>query len=172
MTPKPQRGAVLFVALMLLLILTVIGVDSMNDTIMQGSMVGAIQDGNTALQGGETAIRQAEDFLDGIANIAGFGAAPGLYLAGAGGDPYLDATWTAVNSITANGIAGLAEQPRYYIELAGAVTNNSSSISINQSTYSHESGTVTTLAFRIIAYSTGSSGTARRVVESYYARVF
>lgn len=175
-TIKRQNGAALFITLIFLLILTIIGLASMNDTVMQGKMAGAMQDSNVALQGVETAIRAAEAYIDGIATVGDFGAATtegkGLYKEGTAKDPYDAATWNSDNSKAAGVVAGLAEQPRFFIELAGEVTSDDTALSLNQNTYAHESGSGTILGFRIVARSTGGTGTSQRVVESYYGKSF
>ena len=61
-TPAPkQRGAVLIVALIMLLLLTIIGLSSMRDTSLQENMAGNMRDSNLALQASEAALRQGEE---------------------------------------------------------------------------------------------------------------
>lgn len=167
-----QRGAALFTALIFLLILAVLGVASMNDTIMQGKMANAIQDGNIALQGAETAIRLAEQNIDSLASIGNFNNTNGLYDQDNAPDPFVAATWTGSNSIQAGTVTGQTDQPRYFIELAGQVQDDGSALSLNIDTYSHESGAGSILAFRIVARGTGGTTKAQRIVESFYARRF
>jgi len=176
MNKRKQNGAVLFMSLIFLLVMTILGVSSMNDTIMQDKMVGAMQDSNIALQGVETAVRSAESFIDGIAAVGDFGVTPGLYVeadaATPSADPYDKSTWTNAGSIEADSVTGLAERPRYYIELSGEVTSDDTALALNQDSYSHESGAGIILGFRIVARSTGSTGTSQRLVESYYGKRF
>lgn len=173
MSRNKQSGAALFIVLILLLVVTIIGVSSMNDTLMQGKMAGAMQDSNIALQGVETALRDAETYIRSLSTTGGFGpAGNGLYDEGNAPDHAAAATWTGTNSIEAGAVAGLADNPRYFIELAGEVTSDDTETKINVDTYSHETGGGTILAFRIVARSTGASGSAQRVVESYYGREF
>lgn len=172
LAPNKQRGAALFVSLIFLLIMAILGVASMNDTIMQGKMASAIQDGNIALQGTETAIRLAEQNIDSMASIGNFNNSNGLYDQDNAPDPFAAATWTGTNTIQAGAVTGQGEQPRYFVELAGQVTDEDSALSLNLDTYSHESGAGTILAFRIVARGTGGTTNAQRIVESFYARRF
>lgn len=169
---QKQQGAALMMSLIFLLVLTIIGVASLNDTIMQGKMAGAMQDGNIALQGTETAIRDAEELIDDLVTMGDFGVAAGLYLAGTNIDPFSDALWTADNSIAAPLVAGLKEAPRYVIKQAGQISVDDSATSLNINTYSHESGSGVIFGFRIIARSTGASGNSQRIVESFYGKRF
>src|SRR5690606_35890413 len=55
-----QRGAALFVSLMLLLVLTILAISSMQGTVLQEQMVSAQRDGQIAFEGAEHAMREAE----------------------------------------------------------------------------------------------------------------
>jgi len=171
-SPKQQQGAALFVALIFLLIMAVLGVSSMNDTIMQGKMSGAIQDGNVALQGAETAVRLAEQNIESMASIGEFDNTKGLYDQDSGPDPFAAATWTGTNSIEAGTVTGQANEPRYFIELSGQVKEDDDSLGINLDTQSHETGSGLIYAFRIVARGSGGTGSSQRIVETFYARRF
>lgn len=58
-----QRGAVLIVSLIFLLLMTIIGVTTMQTTTLQERMAGNTRDMNIALQASETALRDAEAWL-------------------------------------------------------------------------------------------------------------
>jgi type IV pilus assembly protein PilX len=61
LSPTPyQRGAVLIVALIMLLLLTIIGLSSMRGTSLQENMAGNMRDSNLALQASEAALRKGE----------------------------------------------------------------------------------------------------------------
>lgn len=57
---KPQRGSVLLIALIMLLLLTMIGLASMRDTSLQEAMAGNTRDSSLALQAAEAALRKGE----------------------------------------------------------------------------------------------------------------
>lgn len=59
--PRQQQGAVLVVALIMLLLLTIIGLSSMRGTSLQENMAGNMRDSNLALQASEAALRKGED---------------------------------------------------------------------------------------------------------------
>lgn len=61
LVPQRQEGAVLIVALIMLLLLTIIGLSSMRGTSLQESMAGNMRDGSLALQASEAALRKGED---------------------------------------------------------------------------------------------------------------
>lgn len=169
--PSKQKGAALFVSLIFLLILTVLGIGSMNDTIMQGKMAGAIQEGNVALQGTETAIREAEQALEGFISTNAFDASGPYYTNGNAPDPFAAATWTGSASIETGAIAGQTAAPRYFIELAGTVSDSGSdngAKEVNNAGQGNQLGDITT--FRVVARSTGGTGSAQRIIETYYGK--
>lgn len=58
-----QQGAVLIVALIMLLLLTIIGLSSMRGTVLQENMAGNMRDSNLALQASEAALRKGEQVV-------------------------------------------------------------------------------------------------------------
>ena len=169
-----QKGAALFIVLIMLLVITIIGVSSMNDTLMQGKMSGAVQDSNVALQGVDTAVREAEAYLDSVTGSAHFNNTNGLYDIGAGPDCCTATTWSSTNSRAATKTAGLAVAPRYIIEEMGEVAGDTSGeyfATIENSDIGNTQNLGTITAYRIVARSTGASGNSQRIVESYYGEM-
>lgn len=63
MQKKNQQGAVLIVALIMLLLLTIIGLSSMRGTSLQENMAGNMRDSNLSLQAAEAALRKGEQIV-------------------------------------------------------------------------------------------------------------
>ncbi|MBL3588164.1 MAG: pilus assembly protein [gamma proteobacterium endosymbiont of Lamellibrachia anaximandri] len=61
---KPERGATLIFALMLLMVLTVLGISGISNSVLEERMSGNFYHANTAFQSAETALRVAEEWLD------------------------------------------------------------------------------------------------------------
>jgi type IV pilus assembly protein PilX len=61
-----QRGAVLIVSLILLLIMTILALSGSQIVRMQERMAGNVRDTDLAFQGAEAALRDAEDHLNGM----------------------------------------------------------------------------------------------------------
>jgi len=61
---KHQKGAVLIVSLVLLIIMTLLGISGMNDTVMQERMAGNQRNSTLAFQAAESALRAGEEFID------------------------------------------------------------------------------------------------------------
>ncbi|MGQ7959166.1 pilus assembly PilX family protein [Pseudomonas sp. SP16.1] len=58
-----QRGAILVIALFMLLLLTIIGLSSMRGTMLQENMAGNLRDSSLALQAAEAALRKGEEVV-------------------------------------------------------------------------------------------------------------
>ena len=168
-----QQGAALFVSLIFLLILTVLGIASMNDTIMQGKMAAAIQDGNVALQGAETAVRDAEQFIETIVSVgAEFTNSNGKYDQANAPDPYAAATWTGTVSREADALTGQTNPARYYIVLSDLMSDGNGATSGNIGNNSHNSSGSEVQAFRIVARATGGTTNSQRIIESFYGKAY
>jgi len=61
-----QKGAVLIVSLMMMLLLTIIGVTAMNNVTMEERMAGNLRDGDLSFQAAESALRDGENVLAGL----------------------------------------------------------------------------------------------------------
>ena len=61
-----QQGSVLIISLLLLIVTTLLGLSSMNNTIMEEKMAGNLRQQNIALQSAESALREAEAWLAGL----------------------------------------------------------------------------------------------------------
>lgn len=67
LTQRPQqRGTVLLVAMIMLLVMTLLGINSMRGTALEERMAGNWRDQNIALQAAEAALRGAERSLPGV----------------------------------------------------------------------------------------------------------
>jgi len=58
-----QRGVVLFVVLVMMLLLTIIGVTAMNNVTMEERMAGNLRDSDLAFQAAEATLRNGENWL-------------------------------------------------------------------------------------------------------------
>ena len=112
-----ERGALLIVALVFLVIMTVLGVTAMRTTTLQERMAGNVRDSNLAFQSAEAALREGEQFLQ-QATLPPFTGANGLLPMeeDAGQVTFWNAyAWNGNGRVTAS-VAGVIEAPRYVIE--------------------------------------------------------
>jgi type IV pilus assembly protein PilX len=74
-----QRGAVLVVGLLLLVVLTLLGVAAMQSTTVQERMAGNMREQEQAFQSAEAALRAGEDFVQDTEILPAFNGTNGLY---------------------------------------------------------------------------------------------
>ena len=115
---KTQGGAVLAVSLVFLVILTLVGVSAMQNTMLEEKMAGNVKDRNLAFQNAESAIREAELFIEGVVSLGNFTGSGGLYgLTDAEPDFGATATWnTTGNHVQSSSDFGAYTSPRYFIK--------------------------------------------------------
>ncbi len=159
-----QRGITLIVCMVVLLVLTFMGLASIQDTTLEERMAGNLRNSNLAFQAAESALRNAEDRIDGMVVLPDFDGSDGLYPAlSVDAANWSDANWLASGAAYSGPtIPGLASPPRYFIELMSSA----------EAQESLQTGSVieVTGMFRITARGVGGSDTAVAVLQTYYKR--
>lgn len=154
-----QRGAVLVVGLMLLVVLTLLGVVAMQGTTLQERMAGNMREQEQAFQSAEAVLRSGETFLRTTPILPAFTGTAGLYPQA---DPAVPrwsqpATWGGDGSRPYTGpVAEGATTPRFIVE---QLPYEADSLASDEELTS--SG-----MYRVIARGTGSLGRAVVVLES------
>lgn len=169
---RQQRGAVLVVSLIFLVVLTLIGVAAMQSTVLEEKMAGNVKDRNLAFQVAESAVREAEGYIEGVVSLGDFTGANGLYgITDDEPDYAANATWTGANSVTANENYGAYATPRYFIKQFTIVTGTQGAL--NMSGYGDNKGSGDVTIFAITARGTGGGADSAEVIlRSFYGRTF
>lgn len=135
-----QRGAVLIFCLVFLLVLTMMGVTSMESAVLEERMAGNMQDFNAAFQAAESSLQTGENWLSGeitwpsTSNDGSTTVWMRDSMDPTAGDSvhwWQDsardtATWWGNNGIEVNAVEGVATPPRYIIEEVSTVTSGQS----------------------------------------------
>lgn len=158
-----QKGAVLAVSLVMLLLLTIIGVTGTQVTGLEEKMTNNIRERNTAFQAAETALRAAETFLT-QASLPSFSTAGtnGLYN-NSGTPPHKYDNWADFNtaSYSASTLNSTFSAPRYVIQ---RLKNIAGSSSLDASNFNENE------LYRITARGVGGTVNSVVVLESFYKR--
>ena len=172
-----QRGAVLLVSLMILLIMTVLGIAGMSSTTMEEKMAANNQQRQQAFQASETALRDAEAWLTAnitqVDDLALFNGSNGLYAlrrTATGLAPvetdfnlYDNGAWVS-KGVASESLLDGQDTPRYIIEYMGDYGSGGPCLDpLNCSP-------VAKFAFRITAIGWSVDGTARYLAWSHYGR--
>ena len=173
--PAKQHGVALFISLVLLLVLTIIGVSSVQTTSLEVRMTRNAHDSTLAFQAAESALRDAEAQLDLMVGTGAFTDAGnnGLYnVADLGDTEHWKAAnvWSGGNSVVAaTNVDGVSEAPRYIIEYVASVLLEDNAYELQDP---YGGGTTTSVEiFRITARGVGGSPNARVLLQSNYGRI-
>ncbi|MBV1879782.1 MAG: hypothetical protein KUG79_19220 [Pseudomonadales bacterium] len=176
---RSQRGIVLFMSLVMLLIITVLGISSVQTTSLQERMARNARDSNLAFQAAESALKDAEVIVEALTSLAQFNAASatenGLFYEA---DYDAVTNWSQINWADASGnymtaatnIEGIASPPKFIIEHLKTVVSDVDSL--NQSNIGQSTGSARTQIFRVTVYGTGGSDTAHLLIQGTYGKVF
>jgi type IV pilus assembly protein PilX len=155
-----QKGSVLLVSLIMLLLLTLVAVGGMQGTILQERMTGNLRDRDLAFEAAEAALRDGEQALEPNVPIS-FPNSNGLYRISANNRP----DWPADPADNGNGVAtysgtlpGVFAQPRYYIEQIDTIVPPGCDLS----TYCEP------VYYRITAVGAGGSDNTNAVITTVY----
>lgn len=179
-TRSKQSGVILFVALILLVILSLIGVTAARMQTVEERMARNEDNRQTGAQSAEAALRSAEEgLLGGLWNGANFAQqSNGLYeLIPTAGSVVSTINWASAGAATVflysnatnpapalASIANNAQTPKYIIENLPAVALPGQPIN----TIQYAQPTDPLAVFRITAYGQGADGTASTILQSIY----
>lgn len=161
--PGTQRGSVLLIGFVLLLVITMLSITAMRTTALQERMSGNLRDRGTAFQAAEIALRQGEQPLRDNISFTVVPATAGYYeptLGGASPPSNLgdDSAW-ASNTMFATSVYGTeGNTPKFIIEKLPAHVPLV------------PGEPVKTDQFRVSALGMGASASTKVVLQSYFVR--
>ncbi len=169
---KSQTGVVLVVSLMILVVLTILGVTSMQNTRTEIAMAGNLRETNLTFEAAETGLRAAEAYVEATTSKTDYNdPSTGLYPEPANDPDYnLSATWTASQTASTS-LPYVFEQPRFIINFLGDRSQNEVA-AVNIGGYGSAQPGITVSNFRITSRGTGQTGNSQRFVQSYYGKEF
>jgi type IV pilus assembly protein PilX len=177
-----QRGAALVVSLIILLVLTLLGVQGMQTAILEEKMAGNFRDKKLAFEAAEEALRYGETWLDRqssmpVANATG---SNGVYNFGAI-DVTSNAFWAALPAppattppMPASNLAGLglAAAPQFVIEERSVKVSAGRRGVAEAGSISKGGAGGSTYAYRITARGVGGSSNAAVILQVDFDKVF
>lgn len=170
--PVHQRGSTLIISLMILIVMTLIGLTGVMTSTLEEKMAGNTRDQALAFQAAEAALRDGEEYYNDAIDspaVSFNGGSPGLYATGDAPDLHADATWNTAR-VYSGVIEGVKSQPRYIIELVGAVGQATEDLNIGG--YGDASGLGNLVAVRVTARGVGGSGNTTAIIQSNFGKRF
>lgn len=165
---RAQRGAVLVVSLLILLVLTIIGVSGMQSSTLEEKMASNSRDRNVAFQSSEAALRDAEEYIEDLVTVGGFTNANGLYAEIEDEpNPFTASTWTTSGSTRTATVPAGSAGAQYFITRSGTIVDESLGGGLELPPNAKQDITI----FRITARGRGATTEGAEVMlRSYYGR--
>lgn len=170
-----NAGVALFISLVLLLMLTIIGVSSVQTTTLEVRMARNEHDTLLAFQAAESALRDAEADLDLLTSAVDFTDAGtnGLWTVADIGDDdrwHIAGVWAGTQSVVADtNVAGVAAQARFMVEHVASILREENAYQLDDPYAA--SGTDRVEIFRVTARGIGGSPNAVVMLQSTYGRI-
>jgi type IV pilus assembly protein PilX len=170
-----QSGAALVVSLLILLVMTLIGISSMQTTTMQEKMSSNLREHEQAFEAAESALRAAEQYIENNVSLTATfdsNGSDGLYDTDGVQDRWRNLLWDGSDSredTSHNGTYDAAANPRYIIEYYGSAQTEVDKY--NLSGYGSGAGGGDLELFRITARGTGANSASPVYLQSYYSKV-
>ncbi len=175
--PKSQHGFILITALGFLVMLTMLGVTALDSTNLDEIMTRNARSQAAAKQASESALRDAEAFIDAtITHSLGLEdpTTPGQYgNAMSEPDPLIPANWVPANtrvatSPIANPAATAATTPRYLFTFVGSDRSESS---LNSNLEGYDRTALTPISFfKTTARGVAADGVTVSILQIYFAK--
>lgn len=168
-----QRGAVLVVSLIILLVLTMLSLSTSRSSLMQEKMTFAVRDSHLALASADYGIKEAEAYIETLVSTTGFSDAGtgGLYTKD-NVPTAIDALFNAstwVNHRTVQSPPTGVPAAVYFIEDL-EVMEESTVTDPNIGGYGQTAGQGNLNGFRVYAKGQGKSADSERIIISYYGK--
>ena len=174
-----QRGVALVMSLVMLLLLTILGLSSVQTTSMQLRMSLNARDNDLAFQASESAVNEAESWMSTNTSLLVFQVANsnGLYDAPDFGSVNLSTfDWSNPGNnmrgyITlSTSLSDVATQPKYIIEWVKTVMSEADTLNLGN--IGQDTGSGRTQVFRVTTYGTGGTGSAHVMLQTTYGKRF
>ncbi len=171
--PGRQSGVALFISLVLLLVLTIVGVSSVQTTSLEVRMTRNEHDTMLAFQAAESALEDGEAVAQALVTPDGFTQAGnnGRFLIAPMGEEehfQKDAVWAGGSVQAPTNVDGVAEQPRYIIEHISSVTLDMQAHQLDDPYAGGAADRVE--VYRITARGVGGTPNSRVTLQSIYGQ--
>ncbi|RLA45093.1 MAG: hypothetical protein DRR42_19740 [Gammaproteobacteria bacterium] len=176
---QKERGAVLVISLIFLLVMTLIGLTGMKTSVLEEKMAGNSRNQDLAFQAAETSLHGAEQYLEAIVTASDFGedvAANGLVSEASDDPDYLDPSiWVDASSVEyssgSSGLSVIGSAPRFIIKLVGE-SEDDENTGLNIGGYGENLPGAQITIFRVTSRGTGGTDNARVTLQTYFGKRF
>ncbi len=167
-----QQGFTLIMSMIFLVVLTIVGLTSIQNTRVEIAMAGNLRESDMAFQVAEIGLSSGEKFImDSISKSDYDKPAEGLYPALDNDPNYFEPlTWEASQTSSAD-IPSVYKAPLFIIKYLGDRAQNEVA-SVNIGGYGTAQPGLTISNFRVTAKGGGQTDSAERILQSYFGKEF
>lgn len=177
--PQKQNGIVLIFSLLILSVLTLVALTGMKGSIVEEKMSGNLRDSELAHQAAESALRDAETFINNMASLTELTNTNGLLRAGSdaalleldylSSNTWDDGTTSNYTATSSLGDTQLARQPRYIIKHMGRQKICNADVPFDFNNASNTNLCYREV-FRVTAHGTGLSADTTKILQAFFER--
>jgi len=171
---QKERGVVLVISLIFLLVMTLIGLTGMKTSVLEEKMTGNSRNQGLAFQSAETALHGAELYLNSVVTASDFSGSINGLVSEVTDDPdYLDSSiWVDASSVEySSGLSIINSDPRYIIKLVGE-SEEDENAGLNLGGYGENLPGSQITVFRITSRGTGGTDNARITLQTNFGKRF
>jgi type IV pilus assembly protein PilX len=176
--PHQQRGALLIVGLVMVLLMTIVGMAAIRGTGLQENMAGNMRDRNASFQAAESALREGEAIVAPINRVLPPSDGTKGLFPDQSADPaksviyWTEAKWVTIATKSLFAIKGVATPPRYIVEEIYVSPSALAALEGNGIDVDALPTTGAPTPYRISARGVGVTVDTETVLQSIFARRF
>lgn len=155
---RRQRGAALYVAMIMIILLAMIGIVGMQVAGLQERMASNYLNTNLAFQNAEAEVRIRECYLEGVVNRTGACAPAAVDVSKVCDDGFDPTAWAAAKSVD------VPQASRVNVREIGRCISGNSSLGMGERPVSEDPNPV----FQISVYATNDAATANAAVDTIF----
>jgi len=166
-----QQGFTLFLSMIFLVILTIIGLTSMQGTRTEMAMAGNLRESDISFQSAETGLIAAETFAQNATSKTNFNDSNGLVASTTLDPDYYDAaSWSGVQTANTS-LSNVYAQPNFIIKYLGDRAQHEVA-AVNIGGYGSAQPGKVVSNFRVTTRGYGQTQYAVTMLQSYYGKEF
>jgi type IV pilus assembly protein PilX len=169
---KSQSGFTLVMSMIILLILTMLGITSMQGTQSELAMAGNMREADNAFQAAEVGLIAAEEFIEASTSKTDYNDSAGLISKNALDPDYFDPdVWKPAQIANGVTLANAYSKPKFILKYLGDRSQNEVA-AVNIGAYGTQQPGFTVSLFRTTTRGYGQTDRATRMIQSYYGKEF
>lgn len=164
---KQQSGAVLFIGVLIILVLSILVATAAQSSVLQQKMTSNLRDKQLAFQSAETALRAAESYIEDTSkeDLTGiFDNTNGLYAFDGTRNLKDTSTWSSLDTVESHSLHQIKQKPVYIIEELPEIKDDGDSLIVPKP--------ISSSYYRATSKSNGGTEASISILQSVYVKNF